>query len=229
MFCIYCGNKIEEDAHFCTRCGKPIAGSQAPAAPPTSAPPRQQTEAVRQGADRLRQLLTMLHDNDFDASDMAGEMRCPMSEVQNGFIHLIIQASEVNIAIVNNSNHLLTEQEKGVMSLLRHLDVANPKIHLRLDISEFAHDLRILHNMTVDDIGPMLKGIIYRLEAVKPGMAAVKAGVKTASVASTLGKTAATATTQTGAQVLAGSAQRAGQTMKNVLRATQVTGGKAGE
>lgn len=129
-----------------------------------------------------------------------------------------LQGSEVNIAIVNNSFHLLTEQEQGVMSLLRHLDVANPKTHLRLDISDFAHNLRVIHNMSVDDIGPMLKDIIYRLEAAKPGMTAVKASSGAAA-------TAAQSPVRTTQSIFSNIGQSMGQKMKDVLHAAPVAEG----
>lgn len=93
-----------------------------------------------------------------------------------------VQNIEMGIAIANNSFNLLTKEEKGVMSLINHLDVFNPKTHVRVDISEFTHNLRIRYNMSVDDIGPMLKKIVYRLEAAKPVAGATKSASKAAKV-----------------------------------------------
>ena len=58
MYCPYCGNKLEEGAKFCSKCGKPIAVT--PNAPDVKAaePGPQNPETVRQAAPETRQTET---------------------------------------------------------------------------------------------------------------------------------------------------------------------------
>ena len=47
MFCKYCGNQIDDDAVFCPKCGKNLAGQQTPA-PPADKPKTAERKLVLQ-------------------------------------------------------------------------------------------------------------------------------------------------------------------------------------
>ncbi|MBQ0060337.1 MAG: zinc ribbon domain-containing protein, partial [Bacteroidales bacterium] len=84
MYCIHCGAFLDDDAHFCTQCGKAVEGFE-----PQPASGKTENATIKQGIEKVQQILAALHDNDIKASDTKGEIRCPLSDVQNGFIHLI--------------------------------------------------------------------------------------------------------------------------------------------
>ncbi|MCQ2247336.1 MAG: zinc ribbon domain-containing protein, partial [Bacteroidaceae bacterium] len=81
MYCIYCGAKIDDDAKFCTECGK----KQLQDTPVVE----EKASTVSSQASLVSKVLAELHDSDIIAADTKGEMRCPSSAAQTAFMRLI--------------------------------------------------------------------------------------------------------------------------------------------
>lgn len=81
MYCIYCGAKIDDDARFCTECGK----KQLQDTPVVE----EKASTVSSQASLVSKVLAELHDSDIIAADTKGEMRCPSSAAQTAFMRLI--------------------------------------------------------------------------------------------------------------------------------------------
>lgn len=61
-----------------------------PAPQPTQQPPQYNTQdTIRQGVDNIRSILAQLRDNDIQASNATGEIRCTSSPAQNAFLRLL--------------------------------------------------------------------------------------------------------------------------------------------
>ena len=81
MYCIYCGAKIDDDARFCTECGK----KQLQDTPVVE----EKASTVSSQASLVSKVLAELHDSDIVAASTKGEMRCPSSAAQTAFMRLI--------------------------------------------------------------------------------------------------------------------------------------------
>lgn len=81
MYCIYCGAKIDDDAKFCTECGK----KQLQNTPVVE----EKASTVSSQASLVSKVLAELHDSDIIAASTKGEMRCPSSAAQTAFMRLI--------------------------------------------------------------------------------------------------------------------------------------------
>ena len=81
MYCIYCGAKIDDDARFCTECGK----KQLQDTPVVE----EKASTVSSQASLVSKVLAELHDSDIIAASTKGEMRCPSSAAQTAFMRLI--------------------------------------------------------------------------------------------------------------------------------------------
>lgn len=81
MYCIYCGAKIDDDARFCTECGK----KQLQDTPVVE----EKASTVSSQASLVSKVLAELHDSDIVADSTKGEMRCPSSAAQTAFMRLI--------------------------------------------------------------------------------------------------------------------------------------------
>ena len=81
MYCIYCGAKIDDDAKFCTECGK----KQLQDTPVVE----EKASTVSSQASLVSKVLAELHDSDIVAASTKGEMRCPSSAAQTAFMRLI--------------------------------------------------------------------------------------------------------------------------------------------
>lgn len=81
MYCIYCGAKIDDDARFCTECGK----KQLQDTPVVE----EKASTVSSQTSLVSKVLAELHDSDIIAADTKGEMRCPSSAAQTAFMRLI--------------------------------------------------------------------------------------------------------------------------------------------
>lgn len=81
MYCIYCGAKIDDDARFCTECGK----KQLQDTPVVE----EKASTVSSQTSLVSKVLAELHDSDIVAASTKGEMRCPSSAAQTAFMRLI--------------------------------------------------------------------------------------------------------------------------------------------